>query len=510
MIYHPGAMLLLLGPLLAAVVAGAGAEKAAACAAGAAEGSCPWALDTSDAHSEVSLLQRTSRSLGADDATKVAVAAEGQAAATQKSNASSEQAAATAERGHTGDAGNRSFANVSRHEQAASASGPPALTNVLEAFNKVEYEGSKMAFYTGSLFPEGYDDKIPPYSEHFQTVLRLRDSRYLAVAGAAHAAGNIFIIDIASAPSTQGMWGSNLKKGFPASKDDKVVAVIDVSKDLPHAGGLGLWGDVIAVPVEEACGALEGLTSNACPSISIVYFYSVANPLAPRKLPYKIERQGLPGGAASLIQESDGTFLLMVGQKHSYTLDFYRSLTKDLDVDDPGWTLIGTWEKSALKGSSGCNWDTSYGKYQNTNMIRQADGKLYFAGTTRDVPVIGWDWLDLYEMDMSPPAAPFKLEVTKVASKKLLCKDNVCDFYAGAGVFVNSPSEMYVYGIDWIPYNGVVSMMEFGASSSCPKDTGGTCFFGTCSATRTGAVCDSMACVCPEGTCAVNGACKST
>merc|ERR1719253_799258 len=114
--------------------------------------------------------------------------------------------------------------------------------------------------------------------------------------------------------------------------------------------------------------------------------------------------------------------------------------------------------------------------------------------------------MDLFEMDISAPAAPFQLQVTKVGSRELNTVDNYYDWYAGGSLYPKNATEMYAYGIDWLPYSGVVTFVEFGAGSRCEQNTGGTCYWGSCSSSRN-AVCVSSKCMCPEGYCSVGGAC---
>mmetsp|Transcript_19145 Transcript_19145/g.50586 ORF Transcript_19145/g.50586 Transcript_19145/m.50586 type:complete len:527 (-) Transcript_19145:125-1705(-) len=523
MVFAQGSMRgLLLGCALVTAASGQAAGEAA-CVQG--QGACPWALDSADEQDTLSLLQVGLHGVGAEAVgpAKQVAAAKGATAAkdvSEHAQVAADQHGQEDEHGHE-DAGQRKPGRKqagSRGLEAAdndkavpkgqaNTAGEPAMENVLEAFYKVKATGTKMSFLTTEKFPSpGYPVTGVPYKQHFESVIRLQGGPYLAVSGhGPHA--NLFIVEMASAASSGEFGDSNVKSLMdtsPQNKGDKIVAVVDIPSGMTHAGGLGQWGNIVVVPVEEECAAIP---ASGCPGRSQVFFYDLSNPLVPKKLAYHIERSGDmgPAGAASVVQESDGTFLLMVGRANSYILDFYRSVATSLVVEDPGWTLIGTWDKSEMIIGPGMN--KEFGKYQNLNMIRQQDGKLFFVGTTRDTPVIGNDWMDLFEMKMSAPAAAFQLQVEKQVSKKMRCTDNFCDFYAAAGVFINSPTQMFVYGIDWLPYSGVVTFNEFGAGTSCNQDTGGSCMFGYCSNSRGNAICSNAKCYCAEGHCSKSGVC---
>ncbi|CAE8674989.1 unnamed protein product, partial [Polarella glacialis] len=403
--------------------------------------------------------------------------------------------------------------------------GNPAMDDVKAALSKLSDRGSPMALFKNpGVFPaRGYDQHAAPYSTHFQGVQRLRpgsgSSTYFVLTGASHEAAHLFVAKVASRAAGEGaLIGSPEAAGF--SQPDQVVSVTEVETTHTHAGGPAIWGDFLAVGAESGCSFGQRLT-NKCPTDSAVWFFDMSDPEHPKKLPYHIDRAAGTAGAVGLMQQKDGTFLLMVGRGDSAIIDFYVSKGTDLSVDPEFGDIVATWKKEELLVDPGLS--SKFESYQNLNMVMQADGTLFFIGTSRYPLLVGDDLFDLYTLKLEGGRA----EIKKVASKKTKCVG--CDFYAGAGIYVDSPTSMLAYGTDWNPgYDGQITVNEF---TQAPADAvrgmcqtrelanvfcykvGDLAKYGkpteskSCSATRGPTTCENLKCTCKMGYCAVNGHC---
>merc|ERR1712034_305052 len=91
--------------------------------------------------------------------------------------------------------------------------------------------------------------------------------------------------------------------------------------------------------------------------------------------------------------------------------------------------------------------DTEFGKYQNLNIVKQADGKLFLVGTTHDglTPGVGHHWADLFSLEYGNGK---RVSIKKVASRQFDAKES--DFQAGAGLFVADEERLMLYSV---PFN---------------------------------------------------------
>eukprot|EP00933_Yihiella_yeosuensis_P051161 TRINITY_DN49019_c0_g1_i1.p1 TRINITY_DN49019_c0_g1~~TRINITY_DN49019_c0_g1_i1.p1 ORF type:complete len:443 (+),score=64.72 TRINITY_DN49019_c0_g1_i1:90-1418(+) len=332
----------------------------------------------------------------------------------------------------------------------------PIMDDVMAAFKAFSTEGVALDAGKGDKFPSGYDDHIPPYSTHFEGIQRLRpnkDGNFIALTGYSSSAGHLMILQLPDASSGPGSLISKSTATRPSK--DKVAAVEVVSTNFTHAGGPAVFGDVLAVPVEMACGALDRVLGK-CKKGSKVYFYDVSKPLAPKKLEYSIDRPLYPTGAVGLTQLIDGSFLLVAGRADSSILDFYTSPPGSLLNSMVEWNFIGTWSKTEMLVAAGVS--NVYGSYQNLNLIVQKDGRIFLVGSTRAPMMIGHDWFDIFSVRLEGKG---RATITKQASKQMKCHG--CDFYAGAGIYIEDPKKLLAYSTAWNPSwtSGQIRINEF-------------------------------------------------
>lgn len=410
----------------------------------------------------------------------------------------------------------RGLAGVLEHrhlQPVAAPAGNPTMDDVEVAMTKLDSQGAPMLLYKNpAVFPSsGYDQHAAPYSTHFQGIQRLRPgaegaATYFVLTGASNQAAHIFIGKVSSRAA-----GPGQVVGSPELKSkvrDQVASVAEVDKELTHAGGPAIWGDYLVVGSESGCSFSERI-ANRCKKTSAVWFYDLSDPEKPKKLPYNIVRPEGTAGAVGIVQQKDGMFLLMVGRDDSAIIDFYVSKGSDLATDPEFGSIVATWEKKELLVNPGMS--SKFESYQNLNMVMQTDGTIFFIGTSRYPLLVGPDFFDLYKLKLTDSRA----EITKVASRQTRCVD--CDFYAGAGIYIDSATSMLAYGVSWNPdYDGKITINEFGEASShpypspCNDDTGGSCWddIGSfCSASRGPTTCSGKKCKCKVGYCAVQGHC---
>lgn len=329
----------------------------------------------------------------------------------------------------------------------------PVLDDVVAAFTAFATNGVPIDVSKGSKFPtNGYNNYLPPYSSHFEGVVRLRASSgnaYLILTGATDSAGHIFVAEL-NTPSATGALaskGSKLK--------GQVIGTIIADSKYTHAGGPAVYGNYLAVGVEAGCQALSRLIPGACKSASHVNFFDISDPRKVVQLPYFVDRPSSTAGAVGLTLQDNGKFLLVVGQTDSKILDFYVSNSTDGDLSkDPDWHLVGSWSKEKLASGK-------WRPYQALNLVVQRDGEIFLIGSTRDPLLIGRDYFDLFRVSPSGDS----IRISQIASKAMTCTG--CDFAAAASVYVDSAKNLRGYAAGWLPGNpimpdaGIIHINEF-------------------------------------------------
>ena len=238
------------------------------------------------------------------------------------------------------------------------------------------------------------------------------------------------IVEMASRKSGGEAFGaSRASADDPPPAEDKVIGKVDEDSGFDHAGGMQTLGDVLAVPLENG-------------KISRVIFYDVSDPKTPKRLT-TLERPDFgQAGSAGIMDLPDGKTLLVVGRKGDQTIDFYTTTAKDFT----GFHLDATWnvDKAGVQTTSD---DKNFGDYQNLDVLRACDDKLYLLGTHREGVLVGTDYVDLFALELSP-----KPVLTKVAKRHMYCansgEDAQCNLDAAAGAYVTPSGELHVYAIE--------------------------------------------------------------
>jgi len=302
----------------------------------------------------------------------------------------------------------------------------PVVKDVKKSFREIQTSPVML------IAPVG--DRLPPNSytttsQHMQGVQRLQKSSYFAVSGNSEESEVLFFH--VGADTTNEPLASNLGQ---TSSEAKLVNVLKIEKELSHAGGISAWGNYLVVGVEMKCPI-----SNWCGEASRVYFYDVSDPEKPKQMTSVIERPDSSAGATAMV-DIDGGFLVVVGGWDSEQLDFYES--SDLNSV---FSKTAIWNKKELLAAAGM--DTEFGKYQNLNIVKQADGKLFLVGTTHDglTPGVGHHWADLFSLEYGNGK---RVSIKKVASRQFDAKES--DFQAGAGLFVADEERLMLYSV---PFN---------------------------------------------------------
>jgi len=297
----------------------------------------------------------------------------------------------------------------------------PVVKDVKKSFREIQTSPVMLVAPVGnSLPPNSYTTT----SQHMQGVQRLQKSSYFAVSGNSEKSEVLFLK----------VGDDRTNEPLASSSEAKLVNVLKIEKEFSHAGGISVWGNYLVVGVETKCPI-----SNWCGEASRVYFYDVSDPEDPQQMTSVIQRPDSSAGASAMV-EIDGGFLVVVGGWDSEQLDFYKSKSSDLNS---GFSKTATWNKKELLAAPGM--DTEFGKYQNLNMVKQADGKLFLVGTTHDglTPGVGHHWADLFSLEYGK-----RVSIKKVASRQFDVTES--DFQAGAGLFIADEESLMLYSI---PFN---------------------------------------------------------
>jgi hypothetical protein len=299
---------------------------------------------------------------------------------------------------------------------------PPLVEDVEEAFSRIEVRGEGLAASVEGLIPEPwYQASLRNwfgFRNHFQGIQRIQDTDYLVMSGSnIHAPmGSLFIIRMNEDAAS-------------------VVARIPIDPVMWHTGGLGMDGQILAVPIH-----------GGSPLGSKVVFYDMANPVEPARLPVEIDRPGEKAYAVAFTRLPNDYYLAAVFADRDglpRRLDFYLSRSTHLsDGFDPEAVR---WFASEVEARNGQ--DSNFADFQSVNFIRQADGRLYLVGFLNTMPsmpfIPGKDYADLYEVvvpdEMARSESPrlARPALVKTANSRMYCKDGYCNMDAAAGIYVD-------------------------------------------------------------------------
>jgi hypothetical protein len=206
---------------------------------------------------------------------------------------------------------------------------------------------------------------------------------------------------------------------------DRLVLEVPAPEGFRHAGGMQALGHILAVPFEEG-------------DRSIIAFYDVSDPRAPREL-HVLDHAALPpphdpkhASVAGLVRLAGGRILLVTGERSSKVLEFHLS-----NGSDPGAPGFGFEETVMVRG-------VVEGGFQNVNLLTQCDGTLFLVGahnTGLPPPSLGRDWVRWYRLGGTATAPTFE----PAGGRRLRCDE--CNFGAGAGLYIAPDGRLVLYAV---------------------------------------------------------------
>ena len=385
-----------------------------------------------------------------------------------------------------------------------------AMDNVESAFDSIQTNGNYMAARVDGKIPEKeyvyYDFKaVSGYSNHFQGIKRLRESNYFVFSGGRSKTNqaHLVIAKMGSRPTHTALRSNIVDPDFISKESnvDKIAKILEVNKSpdsatLPinkkfwHAGGLGLYGDILAVPIEG--GKEDGKPVKG----SQILFYSMKNPEDPQLFDFLIERKELKAGCVALTRLPSGRYLLAVlsssdskpktyrlrKKRHAVKiqnkrLDFYLSEDEYFHngfLPDPFfWTTKDLYLGGDLV--------PTFSGFQGIDLLvekKPDESSLYLIGFDNRsfaAPIVGGkDFADLYKIEIKSKqleqANLMKLyfqRIKKVDYKKLNESDKQSNFDAGAGVYIQSKKSFFIYGCYHWKVDDSLRFIEYHAS---PED----------------------------------------
>jgi hypothetical protein len=302
----------------------------------------------------------------------------------------------------------------------------PLIHDVESAFARIQNRGKLLTARSNGLIPRPRYrvtlTNLFGFRNHFQGVQRPPTGNYLVISGSNRQSSDLFVVRFRD----------------PESPGD-IVAQIAVDPTLKHAGGLSMFGSLLAVPLH-----------GGSPLRAQIVFYDLANPEQPRRLPVTIERPGRKASATAITCLVNGRFLVAVLSAYDglpRRVDLY--LSRSTTFDDGFAPEPATWRVSEVQSRAGQ--ERTFSHFQAINFIRQTDGRLYLVGFHNSGLAASFfparDYADLYEVifplgtiDAEPPvlSAP---AIVKVANRQLQCRDGYCDLDAAAGLYIDPDTQ---------------------------------------------------------------------
>lgn len=191
-------------------------------------------------------------------------------------------------------------------------------------------------------------------------------------------------------------------------------------KPFKHAGGIQILQNILVVGIED----------NDAKDKSRVCIYDFGNPdVPPLKQLAMIERTGEPfrcSAGCTGIARMGKQYLVVVGDWDTKHLDFYLSEENKLRHEINAFEEVYTIDTEKIDRSS---WtDIAWHAYQNINLLKDADGKLYLFGFGQNVH--GENIADLFLLEHKD-LREFYLK--KLKSKTFNCRKGA-DFRSAAGI----------------------------------------------------------------------------
>jgi len=203
-----------------------------------------------------------------------------------------------------------------------------------------------------------------------------------------------------------------------------------MQKPFKHAGGIQIYQDLMVVGIED----------NDAKDKSKVCIYKIENPDKPSVKPLAmIERIGDPfrssAGCSGITRIGDH-YLLLIGDWDTKHLDFYLSDEHKPGQEISAFDKVYTIDTEKIDRSGWTN--KAWHAYQNINLLKDEDGKLYLFGFGRNVQ--NENIVDLFLVE-NKDLREFSLK--KLMSKTFNCKEGA-DFQSGAGIFLQPDGKLKV------------------------------------------------------------------
>ncbi len=345
----------------------------------------------------------------------------------------------------------------------------PALTDVEGQFLRITRQGDDLIAVDSTAFTgdreyryTGEETAGNLGKNHFQGVLRRGQYLFLSGGDGTEPVSHVFVLRLATRPE-RGPWGSNVRFRATPAEADGIVRVVALEAEHWHAGGLGLLGEVLGVPLEGD----EDVNGR-------VVFLDVRDPLTPTRLPVTIERDNPKASAVALARLPGGRILCGVwwdaqGAAPHGRLDVYLSRSDNLLDGFLPRPCVVTWQEL---------FEHRDPSYQAVAFLLRADAApaadgsipLYVIGTENGAVAAptqnGTNWGDLcaarvtpWTEGMDPAPSCFTLELLKPLD--FHCVRQQGNFDAAAGVYVDPSGTLSIYSAYHWRYDGDIHLTEF-------------------------------------------------
>jgi len=221
---------------------------------------------------------------------------------------------------------------------------------------------------------------------------------------------------------------------YSVAKLDSFNQVLSVNelmlKPFKHAGGFQIYQDLMVVGIED----------NDAKDKSKVCIYRIENPNKPPVKPLAMmERYGEPFRSTAgciAVNKIGDRYLIIVGDWDTKHLDFYLCDENILKQNLEAFEKVYTIDTDKIDRSA---WpDKEWHAYQNINLLKDTDGKLYLFGFGRDAQ--NENIADLFLVEHKNLR---EFSLRKLMSRKFNCKEGA-DFRSGAGIFLQPDGKLKV------------------------------------------------------------------
>jgi hypothetical protein len=263
-----------------------------------------------------------------------------------------------------------------------------------------------------------------PKGGHIQGVQQL-GKRYLVVSGSSNDKAYFFIAKM---------------NGQRLSKKGKIIKMVYINDDFPsmrhnHASGIQIMDNILII----------GTEGGGDPIKSSLVFYDLSDPMNPKALKQKINRQQDTAGAIGICTYNN-KIIIAAGGWDSDRVDIYKSNQSSFEHPDLEFSLLKTWQ---TKHKNISDWATgSWGTYQSLNFVKENDQDLFLVGFYQDA--FKQSWAELYEVNLkNNPTDIFK----KIKSRLMVGQEDT-SFKNGGGLFFNDTQKrirLFATARNWHP-----------------------------------------------------------